>query len=54
MKEKIFDIGLMKTGTFSCAEALRILGYSVAHFDELKDKMFKTKGWLAGDLKLIG
>jgi hypothetical protein len=51
MKRKIFGIGLMRTGTVSCAEALRILGYNVAHFDELKKIMQKTGGWLAGDYK---
>src|SRR3989338_5334651 len=48
---KIFGIGLMRTGTVSCAEALRILGYSVAHFDELREVMEKSGGWLAGDFE---
>ncbi len=48
---KIFGIGLMKTGTVSCAEALRLLGYSVAHFDELRAIMEETGGWLAGDFR---
>ena len=41
----------MKTGTVSCAEALRKLGYSVAHFDELREVMEPTGGWLAGDFE---
>lgn len=46
---KIFCIGLMKTGTVSLAEALSILGYQVAHFDELRQIMEPTGGWLTGD-----
>ncbi len=41
----------MKTGTVSCAEALRTLGYSVAHFDELREVMGEKGGWLSGDFK---
>ena len=41
----------MKTGTVSCAEALRILGYSVAHFNELRRELEETGGWLSGDFE---
>jgi len=51
MKGKIFCIGLMKTGTVSCAEALRILGYSVGHFDEIREVMEEDNRWLDGDLE---
>ena len=41
----------MRTGTVSCAEALRTLGYSTAHFDELKQAMGEENSWLAGDME---
>lgn len=51
MESKIFGIGLMKTGTVSCSEALKELDYSVAHFNELREIMEPTGGWLSGDFE---
>lgn len=47
---KLFGIGLMRTGTFSLASALSELGLRVAHFDELRQSSTDYGGWVTGDL----
>ena len=41
----------MRTGTVSLAEALRLLGFSVAHFNELKKEMELV--YKSSNLKLV-